>query len=169
MNFGRVENTPTEHGWSGDGPKVDKKRFFLLPGLLLLFSLAFFLSDEGLSVDQPLTDSPFVTDWSFVYWPFSSPSVFTLVKSRFSAGPLPLLLSIPIGSGLDTSPRSNYSLPFFSCVSPLSSMEDTVLAIPELIVGSLSGSRQKSVRFLVGESSVPVTSSVSVQIIKINH
>jgi hypothetical protein len=48
-------------------------------------------------------------------------------------------------------------------------MEDTVLAIPELIVGSLSGSRQKSVRFLVGESSVPVTSSVSVQIIKINH
>jgi hypothetical protein len=38
-----------------------------------------------------------------------------------------------------------------------------------LIVGSLSGSRQKSVRFLVGESSVPVASSVPVQTIKINH
>ncbi len=38
-----------------------------------------------------------------------------------------------------------------------------------LIVGSLSGSRLKSVRFLVGESSVDVTSSVDGQIIKINH
>jgi hypothetical protein len=38
-----------------------------------------------------------------------------------------------------------------------------------LIVGSLSGSRLKSVRFLVGESSVPVASSVPVQTIKINH
>jgi hypothetical protein len=39
----------------------------------------------------------------------------------------------------------------------------------ELIVGSLSGSRLKSERFLVGESSVDVASSVDDQIIKINH
>ncbi len=38
-----------------------------------------------------------------------------------------------------------------------------------VIVGSLSGSRLKSARFLVGESSVPMASSVSIQIIKINH
>ncbi len=38
-----------------------------------------------------------------------------------------------------------------------------------LIVDSLSESRLKSVRFLVGESSVDVTSSVDGQIIKINH
>jgi hypothetical protein len=38
-----------------------------------------------------------------------------------------------------------------------------------LIVGSLSGSRLKSVCFLVGESSVDVASSVDDQIIKINH
>ncbi len=40
---------------------------------------------------------------------------------------------------------------------------------PRLIVGSLSGSRLKSVRFLVGKTDVDVTSSVNVQIIKINH
>jgi hypothetical protein len=39
----------------------------------------------------------------------------------------------------------------------------------ELIVGSLSGSRLKSVRFLVGESSARVTSSELAKIIKINH
>jgi hypothetical protein len=38
-----------------------------------------------------------------------------------------------------------------------------------LIVGSLSGSRLKSVRFLVGESSEVMTSSEAVKIIKINH
>jgi hypothetical protein len=38
-----------------------------------------------------------------------------------------------------------------------------------VIVGLLSESRQKSVRFLVGESSVPVASSVPGQIIKINY
>jgi hypothetical protein len=37
-----------------------------------------------------------------------------------------------------------------------------------IIVGSLSGSRLKSVRFLVEEISVDVTSSVDRQIIKIN-
>jgi hypothetical protein len=38
-----------------------------------------------------------------------------------------------------------------------------------LIVGSLSGSRLKSVRFLVGESSEVVASSEVVKTIKINH
>jgi hypothetical protein len=38
-----------------------------------------------------------------------------------------------------------------------------------VIVGSLSGSRLKSVRFLVGESSEVMTSSEVVKIIKINH
>jgi hypothetical protein len=38
-----------------------------------------------------------------------------------------------------------------------------------LIVGSLSGSRLKSVRFLVGESSGAVASYGAVKIIKINH
>jgi hypothetical protein len=38
-----------------------------------------------------------------------------------------------------------------------------------LIVGSLSGSRLKSVRFLVEESSEAVTSYEAVKIIKINH
>ncbi len=38
-----------------------------------------------------------------------------------------------------------------------------------LIVGSLSGSRLKSVRFLVGESSARMTSSALAKIIKINH
>jgi hypothetical protein len=38
-----------------------------------------------------------------------------------------------------------------------------------LIVGSLSESRLKSVRFLVGESGVPVASDVPGKIIKINH
>ncbi len=38
-----------------------------------------------------------------------------------------------------------------------------------LIVGSLSGSRLKSVRFLVGESNEAVTSYEAVKIIKINH
>jgi hypothetical protein len=38
-----------------------------------------------------------------------------------------------------------------------------------LIVGSVSGSRQKSVRFLVGESGVFVASGVFMKIIKINH
>jgi hypothetical protein len=40
---------------------------------------------------------------------------------------------------------------------------------PNLIVGSLSGSRLKSVRFLVGESGADVTSTADRQIIKINH
>jgi hypothetical protein len=43
----------------------------------------------------------------------------------------------------------------------------THLQSDTLIVGSLSGSRLKSVRFLVEESSVDVTSSVDDQIIKI--
>jgi hypothetical protein len=38
-----------------------------------------------------------------------------------------------------------------------------------LIVGSLSGSRLKSVRFLVGKSGADVTSTADRQIIKINH
>jgi hypothetical protein len=38
-----------------------------------------------------------------------------------------------------------------------------------LIVGSLSGSRLNSVRFLVGKSSEAVTSYEAVKIIKINH
>jgi hypothetical protein len=38
-----------------------------------------------------------------------------------------------------------------------------------VIVGSLSGSRLKSVRFLVGESSARMTSSALAKIIKINH
>jgi hypothetical protein len=38
-----------------------------------------------------------------------------------------------------------------------------------IIVGSLSGSRLKSVRFLVEESSARVTSSALAKIIKINH
>jgi hypothetical protein len=38
-----------------------------------------------------------------------------------------------------------------------------------LIVGSLSESRLKSVRFLVGKSSARVTSSALTKIIKINH
>jgi hypothetical protein len=38
-----------------------------------------------------------------------------------------------------------------------------------LIVGSLSESRLKSVRFLVGESNEAVTSYEAVKIIKINH
>jgi hypothetical protein len=38
-----------------------------------------------------------------------------------------------------------------------------------LIVGSLSGSRLKSVRFLVGESGADVTSTADRQTIKINH
>jgi hypothetical protein len=44
-----------------------------------------------------------------------------------------------------------------------------VYVVSLLIVGSLSGSRPKSGRFLVGESSVDVTSSVDGQTIKINH
>ncbi len=45
---------------------------------------------------------------------------------------------------------------------------DLVGTVP-VIVGSLSESRLKSVHFLVEETSVPMTSSVSIQIIKINH
>jgi hypothetical protein len=41
--------------------------------------------------------------------------------------------------------------------------------IVALIVGSLSGSRLKSVRFLVGESNGAVASYGAVKIIKINH
>jgi hypothetical protein len=40
---------------------------------------------------------------------------------------------------------------------------------PTVIVGSLSGSRLKSVRFLVGESGADVTSTADRQTIKINH
>ncbi len=38
-----------------------------------------------------------------------------------------------------------------------------------VIVGSLSGSRLKSVRFLVGESGALMTSGALAKIIKINH
>jgi hypothetical protein len=38
-----------------------------------------------------------------------------------------------------------------------------------IIVGSLSGSRLKSVRFLVGESGALVASGALAKIIKINH
>jgi hypothetical protein len=38
-----------------------------------------------------------------------------------------------------------------------------------IIVGSLSGSRLKSVRFLVGESGADVASTADHQTIKINH
>jgi hypothetical protein len=39
----------------------------------------------------------------------------------------------------------------------------------QLIVGSLSGSRLKSVRFLVGKINEAVTSYEAMKIIKINH
>ncbi len=55
---------------------------------------------------------------------------------------------------------------FFPCSSlQLLSIKNQV----DLIVGSLSGSRLKSVRFLVEKSGVSVTSDVSDKIIKINH
>jgi hypothetical protein len=45
----------------------------------------------------------------------------------------------------------------------------TVQNPAQVIVGSLSGSRLKSVRFLVGEISGAVASYGAVKIIKINH
>jgi hypothetical protein len=44
-----------------------------------------------------------------------------------------------------------------------------VVVVFILIVGSLSGSRLKSVRFLVGESGALVASGALAKIIKINH
>jgi hypothetical protein len=43
------------------------------------------------------------------------------------------------------------------------------IVVRSLIVGSLSGSRLKSVRFLVGEINGAMTSYEAVKIIKINH
>jgi hypothetical protein len=43
------------------------------------------------------------------------------------------------------------------------------MIVAQVIVDSLSESRLKSVRFLVGESSARVTSSELTKIIKINH
>jgi hypothetical protein len=51
----------------------------------------------------------------------------------------------------------------------ISELSTSHLYLKQLIVGSLSGSRLKSVRFLVGESGVPVASGVPGKIIKINH